>query len=122
MDIVENLRQLSCHPPLTRRVIDELGVTGLYCGCGGVYLRGGWVNTDIARLSDRRGNVSAKGKIVIANEDYYYLEHDATTTFPFENEVFNWVYSERFIEHISLQQAVFLVKRNKANSQAGRSD
>lgn len=52
----------------------------------------GWLSTDIAPASDQ----------------VMYL--DATNPFPFENDVFDYIYSEHMIEHISWHQGAFMLR------------
>ena len=113
MATVENLESLSYDLPLARHVIEGLGIGGLHCGCGDIYLGKNWLNTDLAKLSDSTGNESKSGAIALVNDDYYYLEHDATAAFPLDNEVFDWIFAEHFIEHITTPQAVFWLKEAK---------
>ncbi len=54
----------------------------LHIGCGGNILSG-WLNTEVFPYSDN------------------ILHLDATDTFPFENDMFEYVFSEHMIEHIS---------------------
>ena len=58
----------------------------MHIGCG-PHCLSGWLNTDINR--------------VLSN--VYYL--DATRKFPFENETFDFVFSEHLIEHLGFQGA-----------------
>lgn len=110
MAIVKHLKSISRGHRLTMPVIEELGIRGLHCGCGSIYLKGEWCNTDLAKLSDGQGNESQSGEIVMVNDEWYYMEHDVATAFPFDDEVFDWIYSEHFIEHITPRQATFWLK------------
>lgn len=57
-------------------------VKKLHIGCGGNIIDG-WLNSDFFPTSD----------------DVLYL--DATERFPFENDVFDYIFSEHMIEHVS---------------------
>lgn len=66
--------------------LKETCPSNLHIGCG-PHCLSGWLNTDINR--------------VLSN--VYYL--DATRKFPFENETFDFVFSEHLIEHLGFQGA-----------------
>jgi predicted SAM-dependent methyltransferase len=59
----------------------------LHVGCGGNILAG-WLNSDYLPISSR------------------ILRFDATKTFPFTNDEFDYVFSEHMIEHIDYQQGL----------------
>ena len=52
----------------------------------------GWLNTDIAHESDR------------------VVHLDATKPFPFDNDIFDCIYSEHMIEHISWHEGLFMLQ------------
>jgi len=52
------------------------------------------------QLSDERGFTTKPGALCFIDDSFFYLQHDATKLFPIENGVFQWIYSEHFIEHI----------------------
>ena len=66
---------------IVRRYLETVSPRGLHLGCG-VHPLAGWLNTDLA----------ARAPDVI--------ELDATRTFPFEDGVFDFVFSEHMIEHL----------------------
>ena len=49
---------------------------------------------------------SELGRLSRVNGDLYFLRHDSTEPYPLEDESFEWAYSEHFIEHIELQEAI----------------
>ncbi len=75
-------------------------VTKLHIGCG-KYMIDSWLNSDLFPTSD----------------DVLHL--DATNTFPFENDTFDYIFSEHMIEHLSysngfamLSECQRVLKRN----------
>ena len=76
---------------IVRKYLNTHEVRKLHIGCGGHTLHG-WLNTDlfpelptIARL-------------------------DATQPFPFQDEVFDYIFTEHMIEHISYPQALHMLR------------
>jgi SAM-dependent methyltransferase len=87
-------------PPYGGDLMLSLGLRGLQCGSG-PKLMSGCLNTDMVHLSSRDGTGETEmGRLARLNGDLYYLEHDATEPFPVEDESFDWVYNEHFIEHL----------------------
>lgn len=84
--------------PLNGETLRRHGVRGLHPGCGGVFLENA-LNTDRAARTDADGGTTAPGRLARVN-GFFYLEHDSTGPLPVEDEVFDWVFSEAFIEHI----------------------
>jgi SAM-dependent methyltransferase len=99
--------------PFDQNVIKELGLRGLHVGCGPNLLPGGWLNTDIQRLSGEDGERTGAGRLARINGEAWYLEHDATREFPFPAETFDWIYSEHFIEHVPLEGALRWLKESR---------
>ncbi len=96
-------------PPYPRKLAQELGLRGLQYGCGW-NLREGWLNTDIVGLADAQGHRTAAGHLARLDDLFYYLQHDAAQPFPFEDESFDWIYSEHLLEHLTLHEAVVWLK------------
>jgi predicted SAM-dependent methyltransferase len=63
----------------------------LNIGCGNVH-KEGWINIDIANLGAAD------------------IIHDATKPFPYENDSVDFIYSEHFIEHITLADGLSFFK------------
>jgi predicted SAM-dependent methyltransferase len=84
------LRNSAIHRSIDPRTVAEYlaasRVSGLHLGCG-PHLLPGWLNSDVHAL--RRDVVAV----------------DATKRFPFANDVFNYVFTEHMIEHLSFDQA-----------------
>jgi SAM-dependent methyltransferase len=91
-------------PPFDRELMEALGVLGLHVGCG-PNLRGDWLNADQRPLTDEQGNATEPDRLARLG-GMLYLEHDATRRFPFPDGTFDWVFSEHFIEHIDLDEAI----------------
>ncbi len=66
------------------------------------------MNTDVCTHLDESGASTQVDRLAVfaGTNELYYLEHDATRPFPIEDEAFEWVFSERFIEHLSLAQGI----------------
>lgn len=62
----------------------------LHIGCGGNIIDG-WLNSDFKPVSDN------------------ILHLDATKRFPFENDIFDYIFSEHMIEHISYINAFVML-------------
>lgn len=95
--------------PFTKNDIEKLGLKGIHCGSG-LNLHLGWLNTDFLKIENQLGITSTRGKLVVVNNNKYYLQHDQTQPIPIESEVFDYAFSEHFIEHITLNQAVEWLK------------
>jgi SAM-dependent methyltransferase len=93
-----NVELLEQSPPYARALLEQLGLRGLHCGCGGA-ISPGWLNTDVLRIEGREGGASEPGRLALVDGDRYYLEHDALERLPFEDASFDWAYSEHMIEH-----------------------
>jgi SAM-dependent methyltransferase len=102
----DTLELLPDAPPFGRELVRSLGLRGLHCGSGPKLAGGGWLNTDQYHLRSREQEATEPGRIARLNGELYYLEHDAREPFPFDDESFDWVYSEHFIEHLYPGDAV----------------
>lgn len=85
--------------PYTGADLFSLRLNGLHCGSG-TNLIPGFVNTDIMVFEGMEGTKTEEGKISRINENLFYIPHDSTKPYPFEDGCFEFVYSEHFIEHI----------------------
>jgi len=92
-------------PPFARELIERLGLRGINAGSGRVLERG-WLNTDLVKIEERDGAESELGRISRVDGELYFFRHDATEPYPIESESFEWAFSEHFIEHISLNEAI----------------
>ena len=101
----ESLEVVEADQPITGAVLEELGVRGLQYGAGDA-VRRGWLNTDINSVEDTDGRVSEPGSLVRLAPDRYYLQHDALERLPIEDAAFARVYSEHFLEHLTLDEAI----------------
>jgi predicted SAM-dependent methyltransferase len=109
------IRSLPYKAPFDGGLLEELAINGLNCGSGFSLQKEPWLNTDLIKISDGNGSATSPGTIAYIksindNTDFLYLEHDAREPFPFEDEVFQWIISEHFIEHITPNQAVHWLK------------
>jgi predicted SAM-dependent methyltransferase len=91
--------------PLARASIERLGLRGINVGCARD-LVSGWLNSDLVRIQELDGAESELGRLSRVNGDLYFLRHDATEPYPIESESFDWAFSEHFIEHITLSEAI----------------
>jgi predicted SAM-dependent methyltransferase len=92
-------------PPWGRSLLRRHGIRGLHCGCG-PRLQPGWVNTDRSPAPGPKGWREPEHRLVRVGAHYYYLRHDATRRFPFDDQSFDWVYSEHFLEHVTRREGV----------------
>jgi predicted SAM-dependent methyltransferase len=91
-------------PPFSGKLLQDLGLSGLQCGCGR-WLKPGWLNVDMWQIEEAE-SASMSDRIARFGEDRYYLRHDVAEPFPVEDQSFDWIYSEHLIEHLGLRQAV----------------
>lgn len=68
------------------------------------------MNSDSMGFVDERGLTTKPGALCLINDSFFYLQHDATKKFPIESLVFQWIYSEHFIEHIPQNLALLWFK------------
>jgi predicted SAM-dependent methyltransferase len=98
--------------PLTNSDIQDLGLRGIHCGSG-LNLHSGWLNTDYLQIADNFGNTSNIGSLIVVAQDKYYLQHDQTQKIPLDDSILDYAFSEHFIEHITIQQALEWLKEIK---------
>jgi predicted SAM-dependent methyltransferase len=91
--------------PLERSLFVKLSITGLHCGSG-ENLKEGFLNTDSMALVDERGHATSPDGLFFIDDQFLYLQHDATKPFPIEGGAFREIYAEHFIEHIPQNLAV----------------
>jgi SAM-dependent methyltransferase len=101
----QSLEVLPDVSPFDSSLMEQLGVRGLQCGSAGILRLGPWLNTDLMGLRVADGSVPELGRLSRL-DGRLYLRHDAKQRFPFEDESFDWIYSEHFIEHIFPTEAV----------------
>lgn len=89
--VVGMLRYSNINSRLFRRYLQSHDVRKLQIGAGPTALPG-WLSTDINPRNDSTA----------------YL--DATKPFPFEDNTFDYIYSEHMIEHITWQQGQFMLR------------
>jgi SAM-dependent methyltransferase len=102
------VEELPAATPYSKEVFDELGMSGINCGCGR-FLRPACLNVDRLQMADGAGNMPRPGKLVRVQVDdgtVYYMQHDLEKAFPLPDAAFDWGYSEHFIEHVSSEQAI----------------
>jgi predicted SAM-dependent methyltransferase len=96
-------------PPYTAELLRSLGLTGLHCGSGRNLIHG-FVNTDIMIFRGVDDVQTEEGMISMINGKHYYMSHDSTKNYPFQEGSFDHVYSEHFIEHITPVEALKWMK------------
>jgi predicted SAM-dependent methyltransferase len=101
----QTLEHLPHEPPFGHSVLGELGVRGLQCGSAGILRLGPWLNTDLMAIRVADGETPEFERLTRI-DGRLFLRHDAMQPFPFEDESFDWVYSEHFIEHFFPSEAV----------------
>ena len=104
-------------PPFPAQLLEDLGLSGLHCGCGR-RLKPGWLNVDMWVIEEAE-TASMSDRIARFGDDLYYLRHDVAAPFPVEDQSFDWIYSEHLIEHLGLQQAVTWLEEMRRLLKAG---
>jgi predicted SAM-dependent methyltransferase len=92
-------------PPFSAELMAGLGARGIHMGSAR-NLHPGWLNTDQIRISEREGRSTEPGKLALVEGAIPYLQLDSTTGYPFADETFEWAYSEHFVEHLTLDEAI----------------
>jgi predicted SAM-dependent methyltransferase len=91
--------------PLSHADLVSLGLRGLHCGSGAT-LHPGLLNVDCMEFPTVNGGFTQPGHVYSLNDRVFYLQHDQTALYPIASRSVDWVFSEHFIEHITLEQAV----------------
>jgi predicted SAM-dependent methyltransferase len=91
--------------PFSGALMRELGLRGIHCGSAR-NIHPGCLNTDLLRISERDGRATERGRLALVEDHIYYLEHDSTEPYPVEDAAFEWAFSEHFIEHLTLDEAI----------------
>jgi predicted SAM-dependent methyltransferase len=99
------LVELDVEFPLSRAVVEELGVRGLQSGSG-TSLRRGWLNSDFQSLQDGNGRRTKPQRLYLVGEDRYFIQHTVPEPYPIESESFEWASSEHFIEHLRPEDGI----------------
>lgn len=74
----------------------------LYAGCGDSFMPG-WINVDLASINAIK-NANEKYSDLI--NDSNYIQTNLEENFPFEDEEFDYIYSEHLIEHLSFDGCI----------------
>jgi len=90
---------------LTSEFLRSRDIYGLHVGCREI-IAPKWINTDISLPPSLEGGVSASTGLSQLPGGAYFLLHDATQRFPIEDGVFDRVYSEHFLEHLTLAEGI----------------
>jgi len=90
--------------PYVRGLLKSGKVLHLNAGCGNVLLSG-WLNTDLLDFVGADGEVTKPGQAYLAR-GHVYVKHDASDPYPIPSGAVTSVYSEHYIEHLSLVDAV----------------
>jgi predicted SAM-dependent methyltransferase len=101
----ETVETLAEEPPFGAELMSELGLRGINCGSARSLERG-WLNTDLVRIQELDGREAELDRLSRVNGDLYFLRHDSTEPYPFEDGSFEWAYSEHFIEHVTPADAI----------------
>lgn len=97
---IDSLEPLSDPAPFGLDLMRRLDLRGLHCGCG-LELQPEWLNTDIVPLTVADGREAEFDRLTLVNGELFYLRHDAAAPLPFEDQSFDWVFTEHFIEHLA---------------------
>lgn len=101
----QTIELLPDRPPYSPELVESLALRGLNCGSARS-LFPNWMNTDLAHLRTWDDAETQPGRIAKIDGDLYYLEFDSRNPYPFEDESFDWIYSEHFIEHLTLEEGI----------------
>ena len=116
-DTGELLEELWCQslepqegaPPFGAPYLAALNLRGLQFGAS-QRRHPSCLNTDICPLMDASLRTTESGRVFRVDGTAYFIRLDAREPLPFDDAVFDWVYAEHFIEHITLRDAVSWLK------------
>jgi predicted SAM-dependent methyltransferase len=98
------LEPLPLTPPYSRATLESLGITGIEFGSWRSALPFS-LSTDLIGVTD--GKITAEpGRLYKVDGQSLFVPLDAREALPFEDGVFDWVYAEHFVEHISAAEAI----------------
>jgi predicted SAM-dependent methyltransferase len=101
----QSVEVLPHEAPFSAALMRELGLGGIHCGSAR-NIHPGCLNTDLLRIGERDGRTTERGRLALVDDSIYFLEHDSTEPYPVEDGAFEWAYSEHFIEHLTLDEAI----------------
>ena len=96
---------ISDNEKLSPAQLSAMGADGLQCG-GGRTLLPRCINLDAMSIHSVDGVEMPPNALTQVSGNCWYLRRNLTLALPFENGVFQWAYSEHFIEHITFEHAV----------------
>ena len=101
---VDQLELIDERPPFTRSWLRSLGITGIEYAAFKTE-HGSGLGADYVQV--RSGSsVTEPGRIYRLDGASYFIALDISEKLPFEDECFEWAYSEHLIEHVSLDVGV----------------
>jgi predicted SAM-dependent methyltransferase len=104
----ERLEELPDVPPFGADTMARLGLSGIQFGSGEM-LQAACLNTDLAAFTDGTA-LTERGRLYVV-DGRHFLQVDARETIAIAPASFQWAYSEHFIEHLTLAEAVFWLKQ-----------
>lgn len=85
--------------------LESRGLYGLHVGCRDI-IAPKWINTDISPPPNGEGLSTVSPGLSEFPGGAYFLLHDATKPFPIEEGTLDRIYSEHFIEHLTLAEGI----------------
>jgi len=101
----KTLEPVAAEPPFGAALLQKLGLPGLQVGALD-RRHPSCLNTDLCGLIDLSLTETRMDRIFRVDGEAYFVQMDATRPLPFADAVFDWVYAEHFIEHITLREAI----------------